>query len=196
MSPHKLAVTRFKVLVPFPGGFRFQFLTCRVPRAFWPEMHCFHFCALQDGRVDLMNASGDFLASLHSISSLMFRIHWRGGLVMICCETLLHLILWLVLPRGLILQYVSTLITPPDSSETFSFDERDLIDAPLNSWVVSLFKFLSFRFFKCKSLQAGDLLDERMFLRGVKNNICLFHSFNSFILDMLKPALLVLLIYF
>lgn len=73
----------------------------------------------------------------------MFRIHQRCGLLMICCETILHLILRLVLPRGLILQYLSTLITPPDSSEMLSFDERDITDAPLNSWVVSPFSFLN-----------------------------------------------------
>lgn len=81
----------------------------------------------------------------------MFRIHQRCGLVMICCERLLHLILQLVLPRGLILQYVSTQITPPDSSEMFSFGERDLTDAPLNRWVVSLFSF-----FKLSYLQADN----------------------------------------
>lgn len=70
-----------------------------------------------------MNASGDVSLPIllsHSISSLMFHVYRCCGLVMICCETLVHLILRLALPWGLILQYVSTLIT--DSSEMFAIE--------------------------------------------------------------------------
>lgn len=46
------------------------------------------------------------------------------GLLMICSETFLHPILQIVLPRGLILGYVSIPITSPDFTEMFLLDER------------------------------------------------------------------------
>lgn len=72
----------------------------------------------------------------------MLHIRQHCGLLMICFETLLHLILRFARPWGLILQYISTLITPSDSSKMFSFDEKDLTNAPFSRWVVRVLSSL------------------------------------------------------
>lgn len=80
----------------------------------WPGLHCFHFPVLLSGHVDMMNTCRDVKpASLAfmQISSLMFFIQRHCAVVMTCYETFLPPNLQPLEPRGLILQYVNTLIT-------------------------------------------------------------------------------------
>lgn len=81
--------------------------------------------------------SNEFFDVLHSTELCV--------LLMICSETFSRLILQLVLPRGLILGYVSILITPPDITEMFWWDESasKLNNDTLIWWLVSLFSLKS-----------------------------------------------------
>lgn len=118
------------MLILSPGwwGFHFPFFTYRAQCVLGPGCTVFIFLFLHDGHVDLMNTRRDVKpASLAfiQIHSLMFYIQQHCVLVMICFETFLHPILQFALPWGLILQYVSILITAPDFTEMFLFDERE-----------------------------------------------------------------------
>lgn len=90
----------------------------------WPGLHCFRFPVLLSGCVDMMNTCRDVKpASLAfiQISSLMFFIQRHCAVVMICFETFLPPIPLPLEPRGLILQYVNTLITASVLCKVFSF---------------------------------------------------------------------------